>query len=250
MTPPSDVPFLSPSTAKTLTEYTPYHAFMSHYMLGGGEKPDPSPAALFGTVVDKLVFKVGPDIVVRKPREQTTMGDHRTVYVTQTVYDHAQKCAESVVEFAYASGIKFQTQYCQPKWKWQSSGGVWCSARPDYFESGNVIDLKTCHSLKDGSVARTVQEYGYDIQAAAYLEAASAQGWDGKLRFLFVESRAPYACRWVELDSQALGDGTAKWMKAVATWKSCLGSDAWPGWDNLIVTRPRWAKKPELDWVD
>jgi len=221
-------------------------------------KPEQSDSALFGTCVDKLVFGVGPIISIRKPREPKPDNDRFNISVTDAMHRSAQDCAWSVLGFAKSHGIDLagaQGQK-QPRWRWQADGGVWCSGRPDWYTPGPeqdlIIDLKTSFQLGDKVIERTVQAYGYDIQAASYLEAADAiYGKNPKrnLRFLFVESKEPYLCRWVTLDSRCLGNGMAKWRKACAVWKDCLDSDAWPGYDDISISCPPWSMtKQEIDF--
>lgn len=239
-----DIAYLSPSVAKILVEQTPYDAWLSHYRLGGKDRPRDeasTPAKDFGKAVDRLVFGVGPELILRQPREKAE-SDWQRLYLTQTVYDQAKACAESVLCSFKPANDNAQVQ---PKQIWQSSGGVWCKAKPDYYDAntGDIVDLKTAYDLSDKAIERAIQSFGYDIQAAAYLEAASELYPEKphSFRFLFVKSKPNYNCRWVKLDSRALGNGTAKWLQAVAKWKDCLATDTWPGYSDLVAGCPPWA---------
>lgn len=236
-------PRLSPSIAKILCdpELTPYHAYCAHYALGGGKVRTPdTDAQQRGKLVDKLLFGVGDEVIIRKPRERVDAA-WGTIVCTQAAYDSAAEIA-AIASAAWSAkfGKNPNIVHAQPRWKWIADGGISCSGRPDYYdiETGGIVDLKTCKSIGDRGLGYAIRDYGWDIQAAAYLEAASAlyDRKDVTIEFMAVEAGEPNNVRWVTLSPNAIGEGTGKWRRACRTWKECLASGVWPAYDDYRVT--------------
>ncbi len=81
-----------------------------------------------------------------------------------------------------------------------SQGGRW-KARPDCFTDRIVLDLKTTNDCGSESFRRTRERFGYDLQAAHYVDAvARLTGEAPRFAFLAVELNTPYAVQVHELD--------------------------------------------------
>lgn len=234
---------LSPSVAKILVDAdkTPYHAFMSHYALGGTWDNSSTEAQTRGKVVDALLFGVGATIVVRKPRERLAAGPGEIVLL-QSELDEATEIANSAkAAWRERFDVSPLPGFAQQRLAWTADGGILCSGRPDYFDpvTGVIVDLKTCRSISDRGIKYAIRDYGWDIQAAAYLEGASGKTVDGvapSVAFLAVEASSPYCTRWVTWSALAMGEATAKWRRACAVWKDCLASESWPAYGDLEIT--------------
>jgi len=80
-----------------------------------------------------------------------------------------------------------------------TQGGRW-KARPDCFTDHIVLDLKTTNDCGGESFRRTRERFGYDLQAAHYVDAvARLTGEAPRFAFLAVELSTPYAVRVHEL---------------------------------------------------
>ncbi len=68
--------------------------------------------------------------------------------------------------------------------------GAKCKAKVDYYdvEDNYILDIKTCKKIDVETIAKSIQEYKYGIQAAFYLDGLKAH----KFYFAFVEKKAPY----------------------------------------------------------
>lgn len=127
--------------------------------------------------------------------------------------------------------------------------GVPCKARIDRLTSIRervvAVDLKTTDAdLDDASLARTVVKYGYDVQAAQYLDGLAAIGAeDPAFLFVFQQKTAPYLVRVIELSDDFLARGRARVEDARALYAKCVANDDWPGYSSDIdlIYPPRWA---------
>jgi hypothetical protein len=130
--------------------------------------------------------------------------------------------------------------------------GVWCRAMFDNAPLNPkqpIYDLKTCEDASPEAVTAAVARYGYDVQAAHYLDAWEAvTGERRKFRLVFVEKSAPFEVSVVELFEKP-GD-EADWFdhaRAAAAdarriWRECLQSGQWPGYPAkvAVIGAPGW----------
>lgn len=73
-----------------------------------------------------------------------------------------------------------------------ADGGQW-KARPDCFSEDFVIELKTTPDVRPQAFARTRQRFGYDIQAAHYLEGVRRLvGRTPRFLFVAIETTPPH----------------------------------------------------------
>lgn len=196
----------------------------------------------FGALVDRLVFGVGDEIVVKEKRGQKE--EPGQILCSESERVQAQQVANAVVNHV----PRLRQSMIQPYLKW-FTGGVECSGRPDHIDEDYHIvnDLKTAHDLSDEAIVYAIEKYGYDIQAAAYVEACrTVYEWDRpQFRFIFVETDAPYDVRIIEPDALMLNSGQSLWRKAVMTWKHCLETGEWPGRGNATLTSSRYRRNKD-----
>lgn len=116
--------------------------------------------------------------------------------------------------------------------------------RVDWLRPGVIVDLKTTDDASPGGFSRSIASYGYDVQAAWYLDCCQAAGIEAEaFIFIAVEKAAPYAVGIYELDYASLEVGRSKYQRALSLWKHCTATDEWPGYSPEIVTLqlPVWA---------
>lgn len=196
----------------------------------------------FGALVDRIVFGVGDTVVIKDKRGQKE--EPGTILASHAEVERAALIAERVA----LAVPRLRQSMIQPRLVWHSDG-VECSGRPDHIDEDYHIinDLKTANDLSDYALTYAIEKYGYDIQAAAYLEgAAQKYEWDRPLfRFIFAETEAPYDVRVIEPDALMLSSGAALWRKAVATWGACMRSGEWPGRGNATLTSSRYRRNKD-----
>ena len=80
---------------------------------------------------------------------------------------------------------------------WSDVSGAQWKARPDCFTNEIVLDLKTTSDCRPPAFGRTRDRFGYDLQAAHYVDAvARLTGTAPRFAFLAVELSAPYSV-WI-----------------------------------------------------
>ena len=265
---PCDVPSLSASTAKTLLRKSPKKAYLEHPKLGGARRKTTKYMDR-GTVVHGLVLNQKLKV------EVLYFSDFRTK-AAQTARDLAidngkfpllanemAKCVEM------ANGIRANLDEHGIALTGQSEGTVlWkdhdddgnevqCRSRFDHsiVQDGTfwIIDLKTCSDANPRVLSQQILEYGYDLQAAAYVRAVekSDPQWQGRVKFLFLfaEDNPPYPVTPILLDGAFRHLGQSKWRRAVNIWSDCLRNNRWPSYTvgPMHVSPPQWAIKEEFE---
>lgn len=95
-----------------------------------------------------------------------------------------------------------------------------------YMEGGSrmsVCDLKSCQDASPAGFMRSVFDWGYDIQAAHYLEGVEACGWEAGLwTWIAVESNEPYSCKVHYASSETIRIGGLRIQRAMDNLKSFL----------------------------
>lgn len=112
--------------------------------------------------------------------------------------------------------------------------GVWCRAMVDNAPSDPSLplyDFKTTENAAPEACMRSIMSYGYDVQAAHYLDTwRAATGEDRRFRFIFQEKSAPFEVCVVELHDDSLTMGCKRVKMARQKWAWCLRNDRWPGY--------------------
>lgn len=137
---------------------------------------------------------------------------------------------------------------------WQDADtGCDCKAKLDAvvtLADGSVlaIDLKTTTGdLTTAALSRTVANYGYHLQGAAYLGALAQGGvCDAEFWIIWVAGKAPHEVAWTKLAGNALTIGAQHWAAAQRIYAACAKSGNWPSAQEcgLVATEldvPRWA---------
>jgi len=117
---------------------------------------------------------------------------------------------------------------------------------PNTSSDGRLIvpDYKTTRSAEPRAFARSIFEFGYDVQAVFYTDAIKALELAEEVTFLFIaqETTAPYLVTVHELDSVALLIGRERVDQACALFADCTARNEWPGYSSGIelVAPPAW----------
>ncbi len=117
-----------------------------------------------------------------------------------------------------------------------------CKARLDAlgrWQKWNVIvDVKTTTGgLSDDELERTIGRFGYDMQAAFYLDGADVLAKsDRRFLFVFVTKNEPHHIRVIELSATALYEGRYKYRKALDHWAGCVKNKVYPGYPPVVTT--------------
>lgn len=260
-------PSLSQSTAHTLISRSPLHAYRQHPRLGGQAKAT-TPAMDKGTIIHSLVFdgegscsfvELLPHEDYRKKDAQADRDAAIAAGKTPVLMREWLTCkdtAKAIKQQLDAFGIRFDGQSeAVGLWTERTDEGeeVLCRCRIDHWAEPVIYDLKTTSDATRSKCERSIEDHGYDIQAAAYISAAEKSFPElvGRVRFvnIFVETEEPYLVHPIEQKATFLSVGRSKWRRAINLWAKCLRENNWPGYATEIarVDAPPWAINRELE---
>ena len=119
--------------------------------------------------------------------------------------------------------------------------GVMCKGRIDAIGSDYIIDYKTTNDASTDTFQRESIRYGYDLQAAMYLEAARANGYSPK-GFIFIaqEKAAPYLINILHAGNAFIDRGMWIMRDLLALYKECSETDTWPGYGENELILKEW----------
>lgn len=267
-----EIPRLSYSIAKVLLNRSVKHAWQAHRLLGGGDGQESSAEMELGSMVealmglgevDRLVMVDAEDWRTKEAKAQRdAIRAQGKIAVLAKKYGEAFTIAEQLKLSLAAKGISLDGEQ-QKRLEWNSpnpfnpvSLGVACSGVADLirFTDGwaEVLDLKITDNASPAAFARNAINLGYDVQAAAYIEAVNILFPDfaGRVKYkiLACEPYAPFVVQPYELDGGMLELGARKWSRAVAAWGKALAWKKWPdyGPNTMRLEAPMWAVSNEM----
>ena len=125
---------------------------------------------------------------------------------------------------------------------WEEDG-LTLKCRPDAWQPGGLIDLKTARNADPNEFGKTAHEYGYHQSAAHYIDGVkAATGEDLPFHFVLVEKTEPYFVSVVELDIEAINLGRMLNDRSKAIYRECAETGYWPGYPSSeVVSLPAWA---------
>lgn len=132
---------------------------------------------------------------------------------------------------------------------WQDeSTGAWLRCRPDWVTRDRTIILSfktTSASAEPEAFARSIMNFGYDLQAAFEIAGVEAACGTRVTHYIWVvqEVQPPYAVSLVGMSPEMRHYGLSRFDLAVSRWADCLNNDRWPGYPTRIcyVSPPAWA---------
>lgn len=141
--------------------------------------------------------------------------------------------------------------------------GVLCRGRVDWWPEPlhdgarqQLVDLKTARSADPAAFARSVADYGYDIQDVWYEDLVMWLGAHGgrQPRFVFVtvEKTAPYFVSVSTLDAETLADARRAALAARQLLVACEVSGVWPGYPDepVQLDMPGWLPYQRAELAD
>jgi hypothetical protein len=125
---------------------------------------------------------------------------------------------------------------------WEEDG-LMLKCRPDAWQPGALIDLKTARDANPNEFGKTAHEYGYHQSAAHYIDGVkAATGEELPFHFVLVEKTEPYLVSVVELDVEAINIGRQLNDRAKRIYRECAESGTWYGYPNAdLISLPMWA---------
>lgn len=270
---PCEKPSLSSSIAKRLVGESPYHAWLMHPRLGKcGITSDAMDrgtlihSMILGHIKDEFVLIEADDYrtkAARSARDSARAEGKTPVKIAD--YRDAEAVAADVHEDLTHRGIVL-TGHSEVVFVWvEDVGGVevQCRAMLDHIvpENSTIIDFKNCESAHPSSVQRSIYNYGYDVQYAAYTSAFDHVFPDlaGRSDFLwaFIEQLPDEAAKKAAVqlyrpDGMMRELGRKRWAKGLKLWANCIKTGHWPFYGDgpLPITPQGWVVKEELGEPD
>lgn len=135
---------------------------------------------------------------------------------------------------------------------WQDKKtGLWLKVRPDAIpgDSGDFSDLKTSAGSGEELDKAIFGSYRYDMQAALVAWACREvlKREMASFTFVFVESKRPFSCDALTLESHDLEGAEEDLRVAIDTFAMCLRTGQWFGPSGTLDARravcPTWARR-------
>ena len=140
------------------------------------------------------------------------------------------------------SGLMFAPDKTEVALTWTDpETGVFCKGRLDAIVGDTIVDYKTTTDASTKAFLREALRYGYDLQAAMYMEAARQNGYEPK-RFLFIaqEKNAPYAINLLYAGEAFLDRGAWIMRDLLKKYKECSEANEWPDYGENVLILPEW----------
>lgn len=217
------------------------------------QQQEPTAAMLFGTafhtrvleydrfVAEYSVFTGDKRTKDGKATYEALVSEGKTI-ITQADYDTLMAMADSIEQHHAAGALLKLEHKTEVSMFWEDDvTGLQCKCRPDIWAGRVIVDLKTTDDASPEGFARSIQTYGYGIQAAHYLAGSGADSFI----FVAVEKKAPYAVAVYELDPMSLEFCESKRRSLLEYWANCREADMYPAYSDecQLISLPSWAMK-------
>jgi exodeoxyribonuclease VIII len=232
-----------------------------HFRIARDAPSAPSDAMLFGTAVHDGVLEpehfaarvcMAPDVNRRTNAGREAWADFLAANAGRIVlaredFDCARRCIDAVLDHPAASrlleGARREVSLFWIDGKYR----VPCKARLDILNHGGIGDVKTTRDASPEEFAKSIANYGYDIQAANYFSGHEhlLNATPDFFVFVTVESEAPHAVACYELGSASILAGARKMDAALERYARALKLGRWEGYPATIerIDTPPWARR-------
>ena len=127
---------------------------------------------------------------------------------------------------------------------WTDDNGILCKCRIDAYRTGLIVDLKTAQDAETETFTKESLRYGYDVQAAHYLDAY--QHKESAIRpdwyFIVIEKTEPYAINILRADIGFLDYGFIRRQELIEKLKACQEEKSFPDYGVNELCLPAWAE--------
>lgn len=273
---PTDRPCLSQSLAGVLRT-CPAEAAARHPLIGanpyGTLKKRTTKATTIGVGVEQFLLSDGKGLAripfddfkkkaARESRDEAI--DSGLLPITTKMYDEVLAVAKVAMAKLQAGCEQWapirlngdsQVVYVWPHET--EYGTIWCRGKMDHVKTmmitGHpkvvIYDLKTTRHASHDKFARSVIDYGYHIQGAAYEDAARAFHGEPLMQrpvsveyyLILVEpgsANINVTVRPFSADMQLIGEN--RWNESCELWGKCIAESRWPNYTEDEQDGPQW----------
>lgn len=236
------------------------------------EQDNPQPASKtfdYGNAAHKKVLGNGPELVVIEHDVWNTKDakaavkkarERGAIPLKQHEMDMVDAMAAAIRRHPLASAL-LEPAYGAPEQSgfWiDGPSGIRRRVRFDWLPSVQsdrliIPDYKTAADASSEAFQKSLDNYGYNQQAAWYEEAAVALGLGGQtteLLFVVQEKTAPYLVNVIGLDFFAREIGRAKNRRSIEIFAECQSTGHWPGYADEnpnYLALPGWAENRDKE---
>ena len=229
------------------------------------ENPSEETAALlFGTAVHKLILepdKFYEEYAIEPICDKRTK-EGKAVY-SQWLDENKGKAVISQQDYEIAAAMRTAVE-SNPRAAMLLNGGTtetsyyWidaeteeiCKCRPDKFNHGYIIDLKTTADASPDGFSKSAYAYRYHVQAAWYIDGIRTVTNEEPKGFVFiaVEKKPPYAVGIYICDEMMIDLGRKDARRNLLELHECKIRDTWYGYGGesekiMPISLSAWAAK-------
>jgi hypothetical protein len=151
--------------------------------------------------------------------------------------DNMQEMANAVIKHPFAIKCLAEGRSEMSVFWVDEETGLYCKCRPDRIPDGDhgvIVDVKTTQNADKRAFAHTVNRYGYDRQAAFYIDGFNAECSAKVDAFIFiaVEKDPPYKVGCYTLSEGDISVGRTKYRELIAKERVCRENGEWPHYDD------------------
>jgi hypothetical protein len=207
------------------------------------DHPTHSDAFDIGSAAHRLVLGVGPEIAVvpetdwRSKAARTTRDVIRAdggIPLLQPDWLKVKAMADKLSEHTLAMRLLSDGKPEVSAYAVDEATGVMRRGRFDWLGTNVITDYKTAATVDPKALAGkygTVKKYGYDQQAAWYLDLCRDLGHDAQaFAFIFQMKEPPYLVTVAYIDEADLWDARQANRTALERFRDCTASGIWPGY--------------------
>lgn len=254
---PCPEPSLSASIANIIVNKTPKHAWIASRRLNQNYTDQSSYSFDFGKAVHSILLEPGKGLIEvvdaedwrsksARDKKETLQAEGKIPVISKqymqiiSMVDIAKEFISSTkIGIDFFDGMKETTLIAYD--------GCWLRGRLDCISQDRkiIFDYKTViNANPDEFINYTVFKYGYDIQAAMYLELNKLIGFKEKASYFWIiqEKEEPYFCSLIEASESVIACGKRKLQMAKQKWIECLRTNKWPdyGTEPFYLDAPSW----------
>jgi hypothetical protein len=235
----------------------------AHYLHAKEHPEDPTPSMIMGSAIHSAILEPSYfiDNVVVEPkfagtgskalREEWHLENHGKIILKEDGFDSIKGILKSISKHKQASKLISEGHAEESLFWTDAETGIDCKARPDFKREGHIlVDIKSTNDASPDAFRAQIAAYSYHLQAALYLDGASAvfgQQFD-EFVIVAVEKGPPYAVNCFTLGIETINEGRAAYMKALQILKKCQDEKNYPCYDDSVIHPiglPTWAFKQE-----
>lgn len=186
-------------------------------------------------------FAVFPKYIDRRTKEgkQEHLGfieaNRGKDVISEDDFDTITAMTDSVIRHPFACKLLSEGRSEQSVYWVDKETGLYCKCRPDRIPDGDhgvIVDLKSADDVSEDALFRSVIKYGYDREAAHYLEGFNTVTNSKVDAFILaaVEKKEPYRVETYVLTDALIQRGRLVRYDLMQVEKYCRENDDWPSY--------------------